>query len=107
MKTTSLLLSISLLAASVLIGSCKKETAPSTDALITGYDGRYCGCCGGLMVTFTGNSNPSSGFKLIDNFTDLGLSPTEVFPLQVKITYVDLPEKCGGNHIRVTKLQRQ
>ncbi|MGI4738411.1 MAG: hypothetical protein ACRYG7_24855 [Janthinobacterium lividum] len=91
----------------MLTGAYEEEVGPSTDALITGYDSRYCGCCGGLMVTFTGNANPASGFKLIDNFTDLGLSPTEIFPLQVKIAYVDLPEKCGGNHIKVTKLQRQ
>jgi|GEM_PF-3647688 len=73
-------------------GACKKETGPSTAALITGYDS--CGCFGRLMVTFTGNSSASTGFKLIDNVTDLGLNPTEIFPLQVKIAYVDLPEKC-------------
>jgi hypothetical protein len=107
MKILRLLSGSTLTTLVLFAGACKKETAPSTDALITGYDSRYCGCCGGLMVTFTGNSNASTGFKLIDNVTDLGLSPTEVFPLQVKIAYVDLPEKCGGNHIKVTKLQRQ
>jgi len=97
-----------LTAVCLLVGACKKTVEPTTSAIITGYDPRNCGCCGGLMVTFTADPRPfGSDFKLIDNTADLGLSSTEIFPLYVKINYESLPDKCGGNHLNVTKLVRQ
>ncbi|MEJ7658369.1 MAG: hypothetical protein WKG07_01450 [Hymenobacter sp.] len=106
MKTLTLPLLGLLAGGTLLASSCKKDSEPASNAIITGYDGQYCGCCGGLMVTFTGDPKPySSSFKLIDNTADLGLSPTEVFPLYVKIDYVNLPDKCDDNHVRVDQAE--
>ena len=107
MKSSSLPLLGLLTALLLLTSACKKAPEPLADAVITGQDQRYCACCGGLMINFTGETRPYTGdFKLIDNSADVGISPTEVFPLYVKVDYVDLT-KCGGNSIKVTKLVRK
>ena len=87
--------------------SCRKNGNNMTEAIVTGYDGRMCACCGGLMITFDGQSRPYSGdFKLIDNSADLGFSINEPFPVYVKVSWTEVPNKCNGNYIKVTKLER-
>ena len=73
------------------------------EAVITGYDGRYCiVCCGGLVIYFDKEANqPNSPFHLIDNHpSDLGIDSNSDFPLNVTVLYSIL-DKCGGLYINV------
>ena len=77
------------------------------DAIITGSDMRMCVCCGGLMISFNGETRPYTGdFKLIENSTDLGITEKDTFPIYVKVDWkVDMTTVC--NHIIVTRFKRR
>lgn len=76
------------------------------DAIITGYDARTCICCGGLMITFDGETRPYVGeFKLIENSSALGITAKDTFPIYVKVDWkIDATNVC--NHILITKFAR-
>lgn len=77
------------------------------DAIIIGYDLRTCVCCGGLMITFNGETSPYTGdFKLIENSGDLGVTDKDKFPLYVKVDWkVDTTNVC--KHIIITRFARR
>lgn len=78
------------------------------DAIITGSDVRTCLCCGGLMITFDGESKPYSGdFRLISNrAVDIGITQSDTFPIYVKVDWKeDTSNVC--NHIFITKIARR
>ena len=77
------------------------------DAIITGSDARTCVCCGGLMITFNGETRPYTGdFKLIENGVDLGITEKDTFPVYVKVDWkVDTTNSC--NHIIITRIGRR
>ena len=78
------------------------------EGIITGYDGRFCMCCGGLMISFNGSLWPYSGdFKLIENSYETGISPNETFPIHVTVNWEPVTDKCSGNYIKVLKLVRK
>ena len=107
MKQHVLFLTIALTILSVLSSSCKKDDKYMSHAVITGYDGRMCACCGGLMITFNGETRPYEGdFKLIDNSSELGFTLNDAFPIYVKVDWTSDPTKCFGNYITVTRLKR-
>ncbi len=75
-------------------------------AVITGYDGRKCACCGGLMINFENITQSYTGdFYLIDNSSDLGLA-NATFPLYASVTYTVSSNTCGGKHIHVNSFKR-
>ena len=78
-----------------------------SNAIITGYDMRACVCCGGLMITFNGETRPYTGeFRLIENSGDLGITDRDKFPLFVKVNWKpDTTNIC--NHIIITKFARR
>ncbi len=78
-----------------------------SDAIITGFDARACVCCGGLMITFNGEIKPYEGdFKIIENGADLGITATDIFPINVKVDWkVDTTNIC--NHIIITRFSRR
>ncbi|NII29015.1 hypothetical protein HB364_28310 [Pseudoflavitalea sp. X16] len=86
--------------------ACRKNKKELTSAILTGNDPRYCGCCGGIMVTFTNNPVPMAAeFKLfrgnLSNY--LGSNPT--FPIYVEIEWHADPDKCANQEfIIITKL---
>ena len=86
--------------------SCKKERPYMNDAIITGADMRMCPCCGGLMITFNGESKPYTGdFKLVENGADLGITDKDTFPIYVKVDWkADTTNIC--NHIIITRLKK-
>lgn len=87
--------------------ACRKNKKELTSAIITGNDGRYCGCCGGLMITFTNDPQPyGAAFKLISNnvLSDLGNNVT--FPVYVEVAWRDDPSKCG-EYIIIEKLVKK
>ena len=105
MKSFLLLFAIILATLVFMTSSCKKYDYMS-NAIITGCDQRMCVCCGGLMITFNGETRPYAGdFKLIEN--DLGITCHETFPIYVKVDWTSDPNKCFGKYITVTKLKRQ
>jgi hypothetical protein len=88
--------------------SCKKTEATfMDDATITGPDLRTCPCCGGLMITFNGETRPYTGdFKLIENGTQLGIKDNEAFPIFVKVDWkTDSTNIC--HHIIITRIARR
>jgi hypothetical protein len=108
MKAKRLPLFSALASLLLLTVACKKTEEPGADAILTGYDPRLCGCCGGLMLTLSGNPQPfADEFKLVDNSSELGISHTESFPIRVKVKYTVLANTCGGAHVKITSLQRQ
>jgi hypothetical protein len=88
--------------------SCKEDIPAHdwNDAIITGYDQRLCGFCGGLMVTLSDNPNPyEEPFFQWEpepgrfDFVDEGN-----FPLFVQLKYDSLPDRMG-NWIEVKKME--
>ena len=77
------------------------------DAIITGFDARMCICCGGLMITFNGETRPYIGeFKLIENSGDIGIKEDDRFPIYVKVDWKeDTTNVC--NHIFITRIVRR
>lgn len=91
----------------LLIGiSCKKQENNLVDVYLTGYDIRFCSCCGGVMINFDGDSTPYKGnFKLIDNVNDLDLGPNQAFPVHVKVSWKGTANSCSSpQHIIITKM---
>jgi hypothetical protein len=90
--------------------SCEKAVNKSLfkDANITGLDARGCPCCGGLMITFSGETKPYTGtFYLIDNDpAEFNIGPGATFPIAVRVQYTAL-DKCTGKSIHITKLERK
>ena len=108
MKQSLFFLTIAFVSLSFLFSSCKKDDKYMSDAIITGYDARMCVCCGGLMITFNGDTQPNHGdFKLIDNSADIGINFNESFPIYVQVDWAAVPNKCSDDFIKVTKLKRK
>lgn len=86
--------------------SCNKNKFMATGA-ITGFDLRKCGCCGGLMINFDGNTQAYTGdFWLIkNNPAELGIDTATAFPVYIKIDYERIAS-CGSPTIRVTRFAR-
>jgi hypothetical protein len=98
MKKTFLFTFIILTLAAFLFVSCKKETSFMNDAIITGSDARTCICCGGLMITFNGET--------IENGGDIGITDKDTFPIYVKVDWKeDTTNVC--NHILITRIARR
>ena len=76
------------------------------NGIITGSDARMCICCGGLMITFDGETRPYAGdFRLIENSADLGITEKDTFPIYVKVDWkVDTNNVC--NHIIIIRFKR-
>jgi hypothetical protein len=107
MKRSSQLIAIILTIFFFLNNSCKKEAPYMSDAIITGPDARTCICCGGLMITFNGETRPYTGdFKLIDNGADIGITENDKFPIYVKVDWrANTRNVC--NHIIITRIARR
>ena len=103
---SSILLVLTIL---LLAGGCKEDTFYS-NAVITGYDGRMCACCGGLMINFSNQTKPYAGdFYLIENSADqLGIPNNATFPIYAEVTYTKL-SKCQSistHYIRISSFVR-
>lgn len=103
MKTQFLKMSV---VVSLVLCSCSNNDL-GRSAVVTGYDGRQCACCGGLMINFENNTQSYEGdFYLIDNVNDLGLPNNVTFPIYAMVTYTLLPNTCGGKHIHINSFKR-
>ncbi len=79
------------------------------DAILTGFDSRMCPCCGGLMITFNGETKPYTGeFFLIENDpSEFAINNNSSFPINVKVDWQSDTTKCSGNMIKITKFARR
>ena len=95
--------------------SCSKNddnnAAYMDQGIITGYDMRYCICCGGLMINFNGDTAASyeDPFFLISNSSlELGITDTTTFPVRMRVDWVKDTAICDGeNHIKITRFKRE
>lgn len=79
------------------------------DGVITGFDSRMCPCCGGLMITFSGQIRPYSGdFFLIENKpSEFGFYNSTTFPVSVSVSYQNDSTHCSGKMIKIIKLVKR
>jgi hypothetical protein len=108
MKPVYFILGICLV--SFLITGCRKNKSYMVEtAVITGYDGRYCGCCGGLMINFNDNPNPyEDAFSLIRELPDnAGIDHNTSFPVYVKVNYKEVSTCTTQKLIEITKITRR
>ena len=81
------------------------------DAVITGYDGRMCACCGGLMLNMGDNTEQYvSGYYIIDKLPEgFILDSNTRFPAYVRIDWEQAQAQitpCSTtNHIVVTRIE--
>jgi hypothetical protein len=71
----------------VLILSCtyfRAEPEYLNDAVITGFDGRKCMCCGGLIINFNHEIKSYAGeFYLLENLpSEMGIDDSTKFPMR-------------------------
>ena len=94
------ILKILIIASTGLTGCSNNDLGRS--AVITGYDPRYCACCGGLMINFENNAQSFTGdFYLIENSGDVGIPINTTFPVYAIVTYTVSSNTCSGKHIRI------
>lgn len=90
--------------------SCRKKTyqAVYTPAIITGIDYRKCMCCGGPMITFSDTTTPyAATYKLVtNNWEELGITDSTVYPVKVFITYRPDADRCNGQFITITGIKK-
>ena len=83
------------------------------DGIITGFDSRMCPCCGGLMINFSGETQPYKGnFYLITNDpSELGITNNSAFPIRIKVDWTQDDVVCTsgaiGNLIKITRYKKQ
>ncbi len=78
-----------------------------SEAIITGYDGTFCMCCGGLMVNFDGESRPYTGdYKIVAVDSLPGISRNDSFPIRVKLDWKVVSSFGCSNFIEVTRVKR-
>lgn len=87
--------------------SCSKKDEYMNKAIITGYDLRTCACCGGLMITFSENSNPyAADYKLLQNDpASMGISEASKFPIYIELDWEPV-SSCNGMWIKATRYKK-
>ena len=73
------------------------------DATIIGYDMRACVCCGGFIISFSGQADT----RLISIGSDVAAANNQTFPIDVKVDTVNDPNTCGGPRIKITRMARR
>lgn len=77
------------------------------NAIITGADARTCICCGGLMITFNGETGAYTGdFRLIQNGGSIGITDKDKFPVYVKVDWKENTTNVC-NTIIITRIARR
>ena len=85
-------------------GNCNEENIfdldfQTSDALITGYDPRFCYCCGGWWVEL--NKDTMRTWNMPDEFRSILME--EKMPVPVRLQWKDMEEGCGGDKLIVIK----
>jgi len=106
MKPTRLLWCGLLITSIMVVGACKKEAEPATDAVVL-HDPRLCPCCGGFVINLDGSTSPfAASAAAIANSADVGISAADNFPLYVQVNYVTVSNGCRPT-IKITRLKKK
>ncbi|MEM6347266.1 MAG: hypothetical protein AAF927_25475 [Bacteroidota bacterium] len=82
-----------------LLFSCQGEGIgkAQTEAIITGYDFTFCGCCGGYMVTTGDDPNNQDNdlylWRNAEDFPDLDLTE---FPISIRMDFEVDDNACSN-----------
>jgi hypothetical protein len=89
--------------------SCKKESNTKYKAVITGFDMRYCACCGGLVINFEGDTsfNSNNYYLIVNKPEEFGITYDSKFPIYVNVDWEKVPNGCLGREIKINKLVRR
>ncbi len=106
-----LLKTIPLWGMAMLLFACQEEIKPikGEEAIITGYNALRCMCCGGYMITLSGDETPFAEpyfqWQPGPEHEDLDLDNN--LPLHVKINYTLDPDRCtiSEGWIEVSKIK--
>jgi len=84
-----------------LLSTCDKKDC-YTKATVTGFDYTLCACCGGYYVKI--NDETFRATQYVEN----AILKTDEFPIEVKIKYTALEDKCGMNdkQIKITAIKK-
>lgn len=89
--------------------ACKKSNvAPySSQGTITGYDHGECPMCGGLEITIKNDTtkNPLSFYRIDKTLTQLGISESTKFPINVSLNWQRETEPTGTTYITVSQIK--
>lgn len=93
----------------LVIFSCKKEKDTKGDAVIAGFDKRFCACCGGLVINFEGDTTLYSNnyYLIINKPEEFGIANDSQFPIYVKVDWEKVSNGCLNNEIKINKLERR
>jgi hypothetical protein len=78
--------------------ACGKKDNFMARGVITGYDYRDCGCCGGWLINLDSDSTAmyTVDTRFIDMFpANLKLDSTTIFPVFILLDYTNSSANCG------------
>ncbi|MGB0931085.1 MAG: hypothetical protein ACPGVB_09935 [Chitinophagales bacterium] len=90
-----------LLISSSFLLTCEKESLNDV-GVITSFDSRECGCCGGWFIEIDGETHRF--FELPKN-SGLDLE-NEALPIDVKLNWEKEDDSCMGDLILVSKMEK-
>jgi hypothetical protein len=95
--------SLCLFLASITLLSCGKDEG-FENAIIEGYDLRYCACCGGLLIKISDEKT----YQWYQQNEKFDITPKSIFPMKVKIKYYHLVSSCTASdgNIEITELEK-
>ena len=88
----------------VLLYSCTDTEEGLTNATLVNVDSRLCPCCGGILIEL--NENEKETYQWQQRSEKFGISPSDTFPINVKIKYYFLANTCvaSDGEIEITEL---
>lgn len=88
----------------VMVFSCSvQEDEFRSEGIITGYDTRECGCCGGYFIEI---EDSTYRFYNVPVGSKLNLNNPE-FPVYVKLDWQKDPNTCLGDEIIVQRIEER
>ena len=90
------------IALTITIISCKKETINEINGKITGQDLRKCSCCGGYFIEI---KDSTYRFDSIPSNSGINLNK-DTFPIFVNVAYHKKVPKCLGDEIIIDRMKK-
>jgi len=100
---------IPIICVALIILACKKsKVVPySSHGVITGYDLGTCATCGGLKIVIKDDTakNPPPFYRINETLTQLGISETASFPINVDLNWQHQTGVENSNYIIVSQIK--
>jgi len=91
-----------LIAITISVTSCKKETKIEYSGKITGQDFRKCSCCGGYYIEI---NDSNYRFESIPSNSGINLS-IDTFPIYVYVVFHKKNPQCLGDEIIIDSMKK-